>query len=201
MLNSTRPGAPGNWPGAGGPAAVGLRLTDADRDAVGEQLKEAYAQGQLDEEELDHRLDLAMRAKVPADVEPLLRDLQVRHGQVAPLADSSAEPQPDERLWAMGSHLTGYFTLAVGPLVALLVKGGTSPFVRRHAMEALNYQLTFLVFSILLVPIAIVTLGLGLVAYGLFLLGWVFLPIIAAGAAAVGANWKYPLTWRPVKDR
>jgi uncharacterized Tic20 family protein len=192
---------PAGGTGHGG-APVGIRLTHADRDAAAEQLQEAYALGRLDEEELDHRLDLAMRAKVPADIEPLMRDLQVRPTAApARQGEAPAEVRPDERLWAAGSHLTGYLTLCLGPLVALLVKGGDSPFVRRHAMEALNYQLTFLVFSILLVPIAIVTLGLGALAYVLFVLGWVFLPAIAAVAAAIGASWRYPFTWRAVKDR
>ncbi|GAA3730715.1 hypothetical protein GCM10022205_15060 [Spinactinospora alkalitolerans] len=182
-----------------------LRLTHADRDAVADRLKDAYADGQLDHDEFEERLDLAMGAKVRADLEPLLSDLNIDRPRtsapsVAVPTAGGPEPDKEERVWALGGHLSGYFTLALGPLVVLLLKGGTSPYVRRQATEALNYQLNFLIFSILLPVIAIVTLGLGLVVYLFMVLGWMVLPLIAGLASALGANWRYPLTWRMIKN-
>ncbi|QVQ50459.1 DUF1707 and DUF4870 domain-containing protein [Spiractinospora alimapuensis] len=180
------------------------RLTHADRDAVAESLKDAYARGQLDEDEFDHRLSLAMGAKYPTDVQPLLNDLQVHDaGPASTPTDSDGEPVPmdaGDRLWAGAGHALGYLGLALGPMVVLLAKGD-SPYVKKHATEALNYQLTFLLASILVVPVGVVTLGLGFLAYALLLVGWLFLPAIAACAAVLGASWKYPLTLRPVKHR
>lgn len=200
-MGDPRMGPPGPRWGSAGPTPQ-VRLSHADRDAIAESLKDAYARGQLDEDEFDHRLSLAMGAKVPAEVEPLLQDLQPRAaGEPKPAAARSELEPPDagDRLWAAASHGLGYFTLVLGPLVTLLIKG-RSPYVRKHATEALNYQLTFLLASILVVPIGIVTLGLGFIAYVLLALGWLILPAIAACAAALGASWKYPFTLRPVKD-
>ncbi|MFJ6695803.1 DUF1707 domain-containing protein [Streptomyces sp. NPDC091272] len=52
-----------------------LRASDADREAVVEQLREATAEGRLDLEELDERLGLALGAKTVAELEPLTEDL------------------------------------------------------------------------------------------------------------------------------
>ncbi|RCV49152.1 DUF1707 and DUF4870 domain-containing protein [Marinitenerispora sediminis] len=190
------------------PAPEQLRVTHADRDAVADRLKEAYADGQLDHEEFEERLDLAMGAKTRGELQPLLLDLTLERpsggaAPASPFAAGTAEPEPEreERLWALGTHLSGYLTLALGPLVVLLVKGNTSPYLRRQAMEALNYQLNFLIASILLPIIAVLTLGIGLVVYLFMAFGWAVLPAIAGIAGALGYNWRYPLTLRIVKDR
>ncbi|MFI0979689.1 DUF1707 domain-containing protein [Streptomyces sp. NPDC021093] len=52
-----------------------LRASDADREAVVEQLREAAAEGRLDLDELDERLGLALGAKTVAELEPLTEDL------------------------------------------------------------------------------------------------------------------------------
>ncbi|MCX5204507.1 DUF1707 domain-containing protein [Streptomyces sp. NBC_00237] len=52
-----------------------LRASDADREAVVEQLREAAAEGRLDMEELDERLGLALTAKTVAELVPLTDDL------------------------------------------------------------------------------------------------------------------------------
>jgi Domain of unknown function (DUF1707) len=52
-----------------------MRVSHADRDAVAEQLREAAAEGRLDLDELDARLDQALTAKTYADLEPLTADL------------------------------------------------------------------------------------------------------------------------------
>lgn len=183
-----------------------IRLTHADRDRAAERLQEAYAEGRLDESELDERLSVAMAAKFPAELEPLFSDLAVPGGGPAaaphapqPPAAPEGRPSGEDKVWSAAAHASGYFLLPVGPLLVLLLRGDSSPFVRRHAMEALNYQLTVLVGSIL--GFGLFFLILPMLAAMLLLLGWVFLPAIAGLVALLGGGWKYPLTWRPVKDR
>ncbi|WP_082126674.1 DUF1707 and DUF4870 domain-containing protein [Allosalinactinospora lopnorensis] len=177
-----------------------LRLTHADRDAVADLLKEAYAEGRLDSEEFDERLGLAMSAKVRADLEPLLSDLVPEGTQAFTPRAREPEPRPNsgERVAALAGHVSGYFLTALGPLAILLVSGKNSAFVRRHAIEALNFQLTFIVGTIVLWFLS--WLVLPLIAWVFMLLGWLFLPMIAGLASLMGGNWKYPFTWRPVKD-
>ncbi|MFF9351005.1 DUF1707 domain-containing protein [Streptomyces sp. NPDC014734] len=52
-----------------------LRASDADREAVVEQLREAAAEGRIDLDELDTRLGLALSAKTCAELAPLTEDL------------------------------------------------------------------------------------------------------------------------------
>ena len=54
-----------------------LRISDADRHRVAEVLREAAAEGRLDMEELDERLETAYAAKVYADLIPITIDLPV----------------------------------------------------------------------------------------------------------------------------
>src|SRR5699024_5423621 len=59
------------------PGQQRIRLTHSDRDAVAGVLREAYSKGQLDDEEFEDRLDLAMRAKIEADIVPLTVNLGI----------------------------------------------------------------------------------------------------------------------------
>jgi Domain of unknown function (DUF1707) len=70
-----------------------LRASDADRDAVAERLRQAAVEGRLDPDELEQRLDAALRAKTYGDFDRLLVDLPAkpvkwerRRGGVAPVA-------------------------------------------------------------------------------------------------------------------
>jgi hypothetical protein len=69
-----------------------MRASDSDRERVAEALREAAAEGRLDLEELDQRLDLVFSAKTYAELEPITADLPTAaHGQgIAPQARSGS---------------------------------------------------------------------------------------------------------------
>jgi hypothetical protein len=52
-----------------------LRVSDADRQAVADQLSKHFADGRLDQAEFDERLSQAMNAKTYRDLDGLLTDL------------------------------------------------------------------------------------------------------------------------------
>lgn len=52
-----------------------VRAGDADRDEVMGLLEDAFAQGRLDFEDLQHRQDLAARARMMGELQSLVRDL------------------------------------------------------------------------------------------------------------------------------
>lgn len=52
-----------------------LRASDADRERVVERLRDAVAEGRLDMEEFEERLDAAYKSRTYAELEPLTRDL------------------------------------------------------------------------------------------------------------------------------
>ncbi|HTU72224.1 MAG TPA: DUF1707 domain-containing protein [Trebonia sp.] len=56
-------------------APGGMRASDSDREHVAEALREAAAEGRLNLEELNERLDLVFAAKTYAELEPITADL------------------------------------------------------------------------------------------------------------------------------
>lgn len=56
-----------------------MRISDAERHKVAEVLREAAAEGRIDFEELDERLEAAYAAKVYSDLVPLTFDLPGTH--------------------------------------------------------------------------------------------------------------------------
>ncbi len=112
-----------------------------------------------------------------------------------PLADTT----PEERNWALAGHIGSIVTAAfalglVAPLIVLLLKGKDSPFIRRHAVESLNFQINALVWTTVFYLLIIVIIGVPLIiAYFLFYLVCV---IIATVRASQGGEFRYPLTIR-----
>ncbi|MFF7281977.1 DUF1707 domain-containing protein [Streptomyces griseorubiginosus] len=71
-----------------------LRASDADRERVAEVLRDALAEGRLDMEEFEERLDATYKARTYGELSPITRDLPV--GQVtAPKVDMLKRPEPD----------------------------------------------------------------------------------------------------------
>lgn len=76
-----------------------LRASDADRERVAEVLRDAVAEGRLDMEEFEERLDATFRARTYGELAPLTRDLPV--GTVAvPKVDMVKKPEGSDRSWA-----------------------------------------------------------------------------------------------------
>lgn len=72
-----------------------LRASDADRDRVVERLRDAVAEGRLDMEEFEERLDAAYKSRTYAELEPLTRDLPAASaGAAAPFAAASGAGWP-----------------------------------------------------------------------------------------------------------
>lgn len=105
----------------------------------------------------------------------------------------------EDRNWAMAAHLSGfvaaYLALGfLGPLVVMLTVGNRSPFVRRHAVEALNFNLTVLIAAVVSAVLVLVLVGVLM----LVLLGILYVAATIAGAIAAsrGQDFRYPLTIR-----
>ncbi|HET9423046.1 MAG TPA: DUF4870 domain-containing protein [Nocardioides sp.] len=117
----------------------------------------------------------------------------------------------DERNWATAAHwsalVAAFVALAfLGPLVVLLAKGNESPWVRRNAVESLNFQLSMLIYGfaggVVAIVLVVVTLGIGLLliiplalAFAAF---WLVMTIIGAVKTGNGEDYRYPLTIRMV---
>jgi uncharacterized protein len=133
-------------------------------------------------------------------------------GGAAPVWTETPHPSglpSDVRNWGLAAHLSAYVGAWValaflGPLVVWLLKREEHPFIDHHAKEALNFNLSFLLYGIvggvLAVPIGLLTLGIGLIPIiivaAVLLIAWLILPILAAVKAANGEGYRYPFTIR-----
>lgn len=114
----------------------------------------------------------------------------------------------DERTWAMFGHLsaltgllTGGIGYIVGPLIIWQVKKDTMPFAAEQSKEALNFNISWLLWGLLL---AAVTVPLIFLLVGFLLLPvlvvypvvWAIFSIVAGLRANEGQPYRYPLTVR-----
>ncbi len=104
----------------------------------------------------------------------------------------------DVRNWATLSHLSGFVTFvgipsALGPLVMWLLRRD-EPYAEFHAKEALNFQISFMIYGII-AAISIIFL-IGLLALPAVLITWFVLTIKGALRASAGEYYRYPMTMR-----
>ena len=110
----------------------------------------------------------------------------------------------DERTFALWMHLTGLGHIIltglaiIAPIVMWQIKKDDSPFLDDHGTEAVNFQLSLIIYSIALVPIGILTCSAGFFLYiPLYVLALIGM-IQAAQAANRGEFYRYPMTLRMI---
>lgn len=87
----------------------------------------------------------------------------------------------------------------VGPLIVLLTKKDEHPFIEDQANEALNFQITLLIYYVVAAAIAIATCGLGVVVVVIPWLLQLILGIVATVNSNKGIAYRYPATIRFIK--
>ena len=112
----------------------------------------------------------------------------------------------ESRNWAMLAHLSALIALVVGfsflgPLAVYLLKRDEDPFVRAHAAEALNFNLSVLIYAFVggLILVLLILLIVGLILIPLAIaaaIAWIVLVVIAGVKASQGEPYRYPLTIR-----
>jgi uncharacterized Tic20 family protein len=169
----------------------GLRVSDNEREPVIDRLKDAYAEGRLEYDEFESRLQLTMLARTRSDLAAIAADLP-RPGRVVPTAVPGLQPvrpvNGEDRLLGAMAHGTAMVPIMVGPLALMLTSGRRSPYVRQHAVEALNFQLTLLL-------VTIVTFGIGGIVYAVAWLVGLFGSLVAL----TGQRFRYPFILRLVR--
>ena len=122
--------------------------------------------------------------------------------QVPPPAGQAPLPPDQERLWAMLAHLLSFvaaylFLGFVAPLIVLLVFGPRSAYVRAHAVESLNFNLSWLLYGI--VAVVLILIGIGILILIALGLAYLVLVVIASVRANNGEFFRYPLTIRFIR--
>jgi len=103
----------------------------------------------------------------------------------------------DENTWSALAHFGGIVLGFLAPLIVMLVKGPESPRVRANAVEALNFQISIMIYVVISMILVIVLIGIfTAIATGIAALVFA---IIAGVKALNGEDYRYPLTIRLVK--
>ena len=111
------------------------------------------------------------------------------------------------------THLSGFagwffpFGNVIAPLVLWSAKKEHSSYINEHGKSAVNFQLSWILYTfllvLLLVPIAILTLGLGVIAIALGIIPAIILKIALTINASIKANsgepYDYPFTIEFIK--
>jgi uncharacterized Tic20 family protein len=123
-------------------------------------------------------------------------------------------PSHEERQWALFAHLSAllgglitshFFGLGclIGPLVIWLVKKDSMPFVADQAKEALNFNISVAIATLVLVVLSAITFGIGLIIaiplWAIIGIGWLVLTIVAGVKANEGVRYRYPFALRLIK--
>ncbi len=95
---------------------------------------------------------------------------------------------------AVLAHLGALFGSFLVPLVIYLLKRDESPYLRHHAAEALNFQITLFFGFIVSFVLVLVIIGFFMI-FALIIASWVF-TILAAVAANRGEYYRYPINIR-----
>ncbi len=107
----------------------------------------------------------------------------------------------EERTWGSAAHWSAFVGAFValaflGPLLVLLLKGNESAYVRRQAVESLNFQISMLIYAVVSGVLVLVLVGLLLLAIvGLL---WVVFTLIGTIRSLNGEEYRYPLTLRVI---
>lgn len=106
-----------------------------------------------------------------------------------------------DRTWGCAAHWSAFVAAFValaflGPLIVLLTQGNASAYVRRQAVEALNFQLSMLFY--IAVSLLSILFLVGLVLAPIVGLTWLVLTLIGTVKSSSGEEYRYPLTIRMI---
>jgi len=102
-----------------------------------------------------------------------------------------------ERNWAMFCHLSAFagfffpFGGILGPLICWLSKRDESAWVNINGRNALNFQLSMLLYIVLTLPLCIIIVGFPIL--GFLITMKIICTIIASVRASKGEIFRYPL--------
>ena len=121
----------------------------------------------------------------------------------APPTPPSSGPRPaTDHTWPMLCHLSAlayFFPVpwiggVLGPLVVWMARRDVDPEVREHGKEALNFNISFLIWQVAAFPFVFILIGYVFIA--VIFVAWIALLIIATIKASDGIAYRYPFTIR-----
>jgi uncharacterized Tic20 family protein len=143
------------------------------------------------------------------------RSLYSMYPGIKPAISMNELVKSQDRTWEVVSHISSLAMLVgvpfgniVGPLVVWLIKRKDSPSVEAHAKEALNFQISVMLYlmiavggtaSLMLILIGILLIPLLIMALFVVPIVDIVFVVIASVKASNGEFYRYPLTLRLIK--
>ena len=121
------------------------------------------------------------------------------------MPETNQELSKDTRMWAMFCHLAGLagycipviISGIIAPLIIWQIKKEQDPFIDENGKEAVNFQISVGIYTLICIPLCFVCVGFfALAAVAVFDLVCL---IIAAIRANNGEHYRYPLCIRFIK--
>ncbi len=122
-------------------------------------------------------------------------------------AEEQGEVTKEARMWAMFCHLAGLAWLlwwvvpmiggVIAPLIVWQLKKDEHSFIDEHGKEALNFQISMLIYGVIAGLLCFACIGFVLLPA--VMVADIVFSIIASTKGSGGRSYKYPLTIRFVK--
>lgn len=113
-----------------------------------------------------------------------------------PMYASGSGGASGDRTPAVLAHALALVAGFIAPLIVYLVYKDKDAFVRHHAAEALNFQITVIIGVVGSIILTFVLIGILLLP--VVVIGALVLTIVGAVKAAAGEWWRYPISIRLV---
>jgi uncharacterized Tic20 family protein len=154
----------------------------------------------------DTPVEKDVSAEQPAGETPPEQEASFEQPQAVNESPPSKEINKDARMWGMICHLAGLGGLipivpvigsVIGPLIVWQIKKEEFGFVADQGKEALNFQISILMYAIVSGLLCFACVGFVLLP-AVYIFDLIFL-LIAAVKANDGEHYRYPLTFRFIK--
>lgn len=154
----------------------------------------------------DTPVEKDVSAEQPAGETPPVQEASFEQPQTVQESPGSKEINKDARMWGMICHLAGLGGLipivpiigsVIGPLIVWQIKKDEFGFVADQGKEALNFQISILMYAIVSGLLCFACVGFVLLP-AVYIFDLIFL-LIAAVKANDGEHYRYPLTIRFIK--
>jgi hypothetical protein len=154
----------------------------------------------------DTPVEKNVSAEQPASETPPVQEASFEQPQTVQESPGSKEINKDARMWGMICHLAGLGGLIpivpvigsiIGPLIVWQIKKDEFGFVNDQGKEAVNFQISILIYAIVSALLCFACVGFVLLP-AVYIFDLIFL-LIAAVKANDGEHYRYPLTIRFIK--
>lgn len=110
---------------------------------------------------------------------------------------NNASVSQEDKVLAFLAHFLGGFVSFLAPLIIWLLKKDQSQYIDEQGKEALNFQISMLIYGFILFLLTLLLIGFILIPIFIVVV-WIFI-IIASIKTLNGENYRYPFIFRFIK--